>query len=82
MNDTRNVGRTVLGIVTTTGTTSRAAGTAIGHTARNGRLPEYFDVTVRAAQRLALHVAFALMQFLVMLCLLFSVFYVHILWPV
>src|SRR5579859_7313541 len=82
MNDTRNISRTVLRIITATGTTSRAARAAIGHAARDGRRPEDFDIAVGAAQRFILRTAFSRSQFLLMLLLLFSVFCVHIHCPI
>src|SRR5579863_3956708 len=82
VNDTRNIDRTVLGIVTVTGAAGRAAGTAIGYTPRQDRRPENFDITVGTAQCLALQVAFAIVQIPTMLLLFLSVFCVHILWPV
>ena len=69
MNDTRNIDRTVLRIVTATGAASRATGTAIGYGARDSRRPEDFDITIGTAQRLALHLAVSHMQFLIMLFL-------------
>src|ERR1700680_639006 len=82
VNDARNVDRTILGIVTATGTASCAAGTAIRCAPRDGRRPEDFDITVRAAQYRVLRVVFTLAQFSCMLFLLSRVFYVHMLWPV
>src|SRR5579859_6236970 len=78
MNDTRNSSRTVLRIVTTTGTTSRAAGAAVGQAAREGRCPEDFDIAVGTTQHIILRAAFSLARFLLVLLLLFSVFCVHI----
>ena len=82
MDDTRNIDRTILRIVTVAGAASRAASAAIGHTTRDGRRPEDFDITVDTAQHLTLRVAFSCAQFLVMLLLLFRIFCVHIHWPV
>src|SRR5579859_1197619 len=82
MNDTRNSDRTVLRIVTATGTSSRATGAAIGHAAHEGRRPEDFDIAVSAAQRSILRVAFGRAQLLLVLLLLFRMFCVHFHCPI
>ena len=69
MNDTRNINRTVLRIVTVTGAASRAAGAAVGRTTRDSRRPEDFDITIGTALHLAPHLAGGYMQFLIMLFL-------------
>ena len=82
MNDTRNSDRTVLRIVTATGTSSRATDAAIGQAAHEGRRPEDFDIAVSAAQRFILRVAFGRAQFLLVLLLLFRMFCVHVHCPI
>src|SRR5437660_1685550 len=82
VNDTRNVHRVILRIITVTRATCRTSGAAIGCSLHDDRHPENLDVAVRATQHLRLHVALILMQFSIVLVIGLSAFFVHILWPV
>ena len=52
MDNTRDVDRTVLRIITVAGATCRTSGAAISFSLRHCRRPEDFDVTVGTSQHL------------------------------
>jgi len=52
MDDTRDIDRTVLRIITVAGTARCTSGTAVGLPLRYCWRPEDFDITVRAMRRL------------------------------